>query len=791
MGEQYKTMDTQLAELKRSIRNYGNVFARRNGAIGRFEYLVKRVLRKLILRHLDQQREINQLVARALDELIAGARAQEKLSIELLEPPEVSTVQHNMTVMRQSETQPSRGMDAGVSPPDTFRIVARRLLDLRWVMALITVIYVYTYFAYPATPGNSPHEHPIGWWGWHDHGEYLKAANAFLHGDLSRDQHTYPPLYPALGAVFLMWSSGHPFFLPDLLCWLWFVFAFIRFADRYVPRWSGLVLLFGSTIINYEILENYVIPWTSTLSMALLATGILGLVWLQDAQEGKRKHISGWQMFLVAISLGLLAATRPADAVVGGVLGLGLLIGYWLVSRNAAANLPAPGRFLSLVFIGFAIGPATYLVFNKVIFGNPFGGYIQIQRGIGGFPADFPEKFISLWLDGKPLYGVNNTGLTEHYPWLFLSLAGIVWALLRGDVLLRVTALAIGILFMLYMPYNELLPTSLWRYKNIHYFKWTFPFLALFAWLLMKHVLEGWRRRTGWVLPAALLVAIPALLLSLHLAINVRMLQGSSEPGQAMRFNLPDGKVDFIDFNGLNGRYHEIDLGNHRILLDGRELKRISDYKLLPLGSEVRLLFIRPVAGREIEFLPDPRLVRRDQQMVAQAGVYRFALGLPKPFRNNGIPRIVSTYRLSDTIDFSGKGDGWFYAAEGWNDPEDWGRWSEGEEAWIVMRISGYIGQELTLNMTYGALVHPRQPCQTVALTGNGYAIATQEICLADGSNVAQTPHRYKLPEGVVSADGLLEIRIKTPDAISLKEFGVNQDPRKFGVGLKTLQIVE
>jgi hypothetical protein len=672
---------------------------------------------------------------------------------------------------------------------DAFRMAVRLLLDLRWVMAVSAVAYVYIYFAHLATPGNSP-QYPLGWWGWWDQGLYLKQAHAILHGDLTADKHIVPPLYPAVGAIFLNWSNRHPYFLPDLLCWLWFVFAFIRFADRYVPRWSGLVLLYGATIVNYELFENYVIPWVTTLSMALLATSILGLVWLQDAQEGKRKQISGWHVFIVAISLGLLAPTRPIEAVVGAVLGLALLIGYWRARRNAAANLPAPSRALPLAVIGFAIGPTIYFVFNKVVFGNPLGGYVQLSAANGYFPADLPEKFISLWLDGKTLYGETNAGLTEHYPWLFLSLAGFVWALLRGDALLRVVALAIGLLFALYLPYSDLLPTGLWRYKNIHYFKWTFPFLALFAWLLVKQVLEGWRRREGWVFPVALLVAIPALLLSLHLAINVKPLRGISEPGQAMRFELPDGAVDFIDFKGLKGEPAEIDLGEHRILLDGRKLKWVLDYKLLPIGSDVRLLFKRPVAGRSIEFLPDPRLVRHDRQMAAQAGVYRFALGAPKPFRKNDIPRIVSTYRLGDIVDFSGKGDGWFYAAEGWAGPEDWGRRSLGEEARIVMRISGYIGQELTLNLTYVALANNKQPCQKVAITGNGYAIATQEICLADDGG-APTPHSYRLPVGSVSADGLLEIRIKTPDATSPKHLGINEDPRILGVGLKTLQIVE
>src|SRR5215831_4431341 len=83
-----------LAELKRSTGNYGNVVAQRKGLLGRFEHLAKRGLRKLILRHLEQQREINQLVVRALEELVNGARAQGKITAE---PQETSAPeQHNL-----------------------------------------------------------------------------------------------------------------------------------------------------------------------------------------------------------------------------------------------------------------------------------------------------------------------------------------------------------------------------------------------------------------------------------------------------------------------------------------------------------------------------------------------------------------------------------------------------------------------------------------------------------------------------------------------------------------------
>src|SRR2546426_2315105 len=65
-----------LAELKRSVGNYGSVVARRKGVLGWAEHLAKRGLRKLILRHLNQQREINQAVVCALEELATEFREE-------------------------------------------------------------------------------------------------------------------------------------------------------------------------------------------------------------------------------------------------------------------------------------------------------------------------------------------------------------------------------------------------------------------------------------------------------------------------------------------------------------------------------------------------------------------------------------------------------------------------------------------------------------------------------------------------------------------------------------------
>lgn len=526
-----------------------------------------------------------------------------------------------------------------ITERNSLRDLGKYLIDLRFMLLFVALAYVAMYFAIPATPGNAPNDHPLGWWGWFDQGKYLLSANALFNFDLSPDKHFYPPLYPALGAIVLKWSSGHMYFALNLFSLLWFAFVFVRFADRYIPRWGSFALLYGTTIFNYTLFENYVIPWTSTLSAALLASGFLGLVWLDEVKDGVRTRVSGLQVFFVATCLGLLVPTRPADALVGGVIGLGLLTGYWQTRRKCVESVPRVSHFCLLSIAGSIVGPFFFLSFNMVVFNSPTGGYIQAAGLNGFFPADLPEKFVSLWLDGFTLYGEPSSGLTERYPWLHLSLGGLLWVIIRGDSSLRSVAFAVVFIFVLYLPYGDLLPNGLWRYLNIHYFKWTFPFLALFAVLLLKQVFVSWRRSKGRVMPSTILFVIPLLLLSLHFSVDVTPVSTPVANNQEnISFELPNKRVDLVDFKGLTGGFTDVYFGSHRLLLDGRELIAVRDYRLLPMSWGVRLLFIRPVVGHSLEFYPDQKLTRSPGPLSTQLGTYRFTLGALKPFRQARSP---------------------------------------------------------------------------------------------------------------------------------------------------------
>jgi hypothetical protein len=667
--------------------------------------------------------------------------------------------------------------------------VSKQKFGMQFTLALIAIFYIIVYFFIPGTPGNHPGVHPSGWWGWFDQGKYILSANAFAQFNFSPDKHFYPPLYPVLGAIFLKWSSGHMFFLINLGALIWFAYVFIKFSDLYMPRWVGVALLFGTTIFNYTLFENYVIPWTSTIAVALLASGILGLVWLSEIKNGERDKLSGLQVFFVAACLGLLVPTRPGDAVVGCVIGLGLLICYWRIHRQSINLVPRPMIFIVLVAIGSIIGPLLFLGFNILVFGSPLGNYVQVASSNGFFPADLMEKFFSIWLDGFTLYGEPNSGLTERYPWLFISLAALLWILIRGDGAQRSVAVAVILLFVLYLPYGDLLPNGLWRFLNIHYFKWTFPFMALFAALLIQQTWFAWRERKELFLTSSLLLGIPFLLLSLHLVLDMEPVSTRTTSNhEDISFELPSKKIDFVDFNGLSGGFADVYFGMHRLILDGKELTRVRDYRLLPMSWGARLVFIRPVSGRTIEFIPDPKLNHQAGILTTRIGNYSITLGALKPFRKPVEHRIVTDYRLGEVIEFSQQGNGILYASQGWSGPEAWGRWSINDVAVIQMRLSDANISALKLTLVMGVFVNAAHPCQEVSIIFNEKKIAQQPLCQGNGGG-KPSPYKFNLPREFLKTNGEIIIRLITPNSISPKKLGISSDDRVLGVGIKSLVI--
>ena len=669
--------------------------------------------------------------------------------------------------------------------------ILQRLLTFPYLLVILALIYVGVYFSLPFTPGNNLPVNPIGWWAWFDQSEYLKAANALYRLDFSADQYFYPPLYPALGSVFLFLSSKHPFFLVNLICLLWFAYVFIRLCDVYLPRAVGIFLLFASTIFEILIFENFVIPWTTTLSTALLASGILGLIWVQEIKEGKRSDLTHWQVLLVATSLGLMVPTRPVDALIGIVIGCAFIFSYLLLPKASVKQRMSPMLFLALTILGALLGPALFIGFNQLIYRAPLGNYVQVASSHGFFIADLPEKLYSIFLNAQPLYGEVGAGLVQYYPWLLLSLSGLVWILWRGDFVLRTIALAISTFLVLYLPYGDLLPSGMWRYLNIHYFKWTFAFFALFAALLLMQILRGVQAGSSWKLPCALFICIPLVLLSIEMKITTAPVLVNLAQHRTLTVELAEQPIDFIDLKGVTGTFSAIYFGEHALKLDEKPLKLNRDYRLLEHGADIRILFIRPVQGRILTLLPDTGIELHDEQLNAQQGSYHFAMGLPAFKHHLPVQKVPPAYRLSQVIDFSNQGVSHFYIDEGFSIPESQGRWSINGQARIDLRLINLLPEkQAQLVLTFKALLAASKPCQQVTISLNGQPIGTNRLCLQNQGDGPQI-YRYDIPIGTIAKDGLVQIEIATPDSVSPRQLNINSDERRLGVFLQTLSIIQ
>src|SRR5262249_53980470 len=156
-----------------------------------------------------------------------------------------------------------------------------------------------------------------------------------------------------------------------------------------------------------------------------------------------------------------------------------------------------------------------------------------------------------------------KSGLLDHQLWLAVALPGIAFVVAYGDWPLRVVAAAVCIQFALYLPYGDLVPIGVWRYQGIHYFKWTFPYLALFAWYALVSVFSRDASRPKIrILWMILLAAGTLLLLSLRLQVDSRPVEAVTEKHEIV-VPLPDDPVNLVDVRGLGGGFSEAYLGAH------------------------------------------------------------------------------------------------------------------------------------------------------------------------------------------------------------------------------------
>ncbi|MDX2471987.1 MAG: hypothetical protein QNL04_15560 [SAR324 cluster bacterium] len=654
-----------------------------------------------------------------------------------------------------------------------------RYVYLSVLIAVCT--YFWVYFDFHSSPGLTK-GNSLGWWGWSDQKAYFRSLRAFNGWNFSASNHVYPVLYPLLGSFFFDVTNQQPFFLVNLSSLIIYIIVFIRLSNLYVSQISSVFLILFSLILNYDIFLQFVIPWTTTLVAAFFAIGILGLA------KQKERYIAGSPiplgvipMVLITFCLGLVATTRPVDSVVASVFWLGLIYGQLKLFKNSSEGLKNKEFLLKTILpssASFATGPVIFLVANKVIYGEYLSHYFRQSSSVGINFLDLPEKFFSIWLDSVPLYLESGLALIDHYPWLLLSLLGMVFFLIFGDWVQKTIIFAILTYFALYLSYNDLFPNGVWRYFNIHYFKWVFPYLALFALLFLVSWIKEFglnKKKASYYLLASIISII--LILSIQIKTSFQAIpleQFSVDKHRSWKKNVfhfdKPRIIDFIDIEGVKGKFHHVYLGKHLVSVNNKKLIILKDFKVLPAKWGIRVLFTRPVAAMSVSIQLHKK-IRYKSLLKARIGTYTFGLGMPKFLINQAAPiHLFDEFPITITSDK----DIGMVSYRGFSKPEKWGRWTVGKTAnldfnftapkKIIVRISGFSfssNEKLFFKFRCG--------------------IRIKKQIISNKSMRIDIPCEF--------TDNKQSLEILVPNPRSPKELGMGKDERKLGLAILNIKI--
>ena len=360
----------------------------------------------------------------------------------------------------------------------------------------------------------------------------LKCAAALAHGNLAADSYLYPLGYPALGAIFYRWMPEHAFLVPNLILVLGIAALFFEIAKRLVTPLEAALLLAAFTFCYRGLLsDTLVVPW-NTIPTHFLTYAVILLVAFGPVTKKK--------LLLSALCVGLMYLCRQADAFcMGPLVGIALLrLPSW--SERIRTGL------LCLAIVGFFW--ALILLVNHAVFGAWITPYEEIVRSIGFGAYQFLPKLFWLIVDSRPVFNEPETALSAHFPWLLLVIPGAVYFVRRYSPGAVGILLSIGATYAIYFQFNDFWPGNMFKYLVVHYLVWTFPLLALLAYLAIR---DAWKSRLGlWSFGFTIVFGATMWLLMIRQEVVARLASPTPLTGQLSASAAQP--VDWVLFRGLD-----------------------------------------------------------------------------------------------------------------------------------------------------------------------------------------------------------------------------------------------
>lgn len=441
-----------------------------------------------------------------------------------------------------------------------------------WVLlAALAVAYTMGYALHELYPGTGAGALARGWWTWTDQQRYLVQAQGIARGEIDATTYFYPPGYAALGALFVRWMPAHPFFVPNLALILVAATMWWRLARRWLSA-SG-ALLVGVVFIGthrWLIADSMIVPWNTLVTQAALLAGIH----VVTAKTGGR---AVWWL------AGLASASyfvRPADAVAFAPM---LVYATWRLPTWRERLMHGIGGAALIVAAWAAVGGLNLAVFGH--WRTPYEWTSLKVLGFFGYPTS--HKFFWLFLEGLPFFGEVEPGLLWRYPWLFLAVPAAIWWVQRergaGVAALAAVVLSGGV----YLNYNDMLPSGLYRFTLIHYLAWWFPLMFVLAVAACWH---GWRSgavRVGLAVAAVLFVAGAGL-----------RLESQTEKAERVdgAWLLPAKRPLFVHIPGESMETVK------QLRIDGRALLEPAEHLTPYMPSDFKVLLGKKATGERLTF---------------------------------------------------------------------------------------------------------------------------------------------------------------------------------------------
>jgi hypothetical protein len=152
-------------------------------------------------------------------------------------------------------------------------------------------------------------------------------------------------------------------------------------------------------------------------------------------------------------------------------------------------------------------------------------------------------------------------------------------------------------------------------------------------------------------------------------------------------------------------------------------------------------------------------------------------------------PDLPGLYSLGERVAFAKGGEGprgGRYAIEGWSAPEDWGMWSTGPKAQLLLPLAEAPRHDVILTLYGQAFVNRRHEQQQVDVMVNGVA----QQSLLYNRRRKNDIRSIRIPAAAVQGGQVL-VELRFPDAASPRELGLSDDDRKLGLGLIALRLRE